>query len=342
MKSIPLLFALLLFADLATAQSIEVLIIKRVDDVPLSKAIAEIEEIGAALWAFEVTVEPALRDKRVTLDLDHTMIGALKAIAEAAGAHLWKLGEGKYAVRAKPPPASKRPPRKELVNSLELGEDPGEGEEEEEEEEEPLPPLPEWQQKINKALEETPFSGSFKKTHVEKILKDMASQAKVPLHLDPDVLRTRTRKELTVDYEHPLEDPTVDEALTGFCGFHDVGPNLRWGVIFVTTLERMLALPDDVFIQPPTGLPPETEKALTETRVSEKLKRNSLKKAVANLAAVGGLEIDVDASAVKLCRKRRFTVEFKERRLVDALSILLIPEGLGLAWAEGRLVVRAR
>jgi hypothetical protein len=84
------------------------------------------------------------------------------------------------------------------------------------------------------------------------------------------------------------------------------------------------------------------EKALTDTRVSRKLKRNSLKKALATLAAAGELEIEVDEAAAKLCGRRRFTIEFKDRRLIDALSILLIPEGLGLRYADGRLVVVPR
>ena len=238
MKRAIVVASLLLIASVTSAQSVEVLIYQNITDQPLSEAVAEMVNIGSMISDLEVTVEPALREKRITVSLQHPIIGALQVIARAGGGHLWKLGEGKYAVRAKAPPPANVPPTSETRSSL-LG---GDGEDEDEaaaEDEEPAPPLPQWQQKIRKALEETPFSGSYVKTHLKKILLDMAAQANVPLHLDPEILRTRRRKELTVDYAHPLEgDPSVDEALTVFCGFHQISPVLRWGVVYVTSLER--------------------------------------------------------------------------------------------------------
>jgi hypothetical protein len=338
MKSAIVAAVLLLSTSVASAQSVNVFIVRHVEDLPLSQVVGEIAEIGSILSPLAVTVEPALAAKRITTDLKHPIIGALQAVARAAGGHLWKLGAGSYAVRAKAPPPSKLPPKSELVDPLFNG---GDADEEEPVEEEPAVPRPEWEQRIQKALDETPFAGNYRKTHLRKILLDMAGQAGVPLHIDPEILRTKTRKELTLDYEHPLEgSPSVDEVLTIFCGFQHTPPDFRWGVVFITTLKRALSLPENVFLDTSEELPADLKMALDETLVSCRLKNNSIKKAMENMSKEGKLEIQVDPEAVKLCRKLKFTIEFKERRLVDALSILLIPEGLGLALEQGCLVVK--
>ncbi len=340
MKRAIIVASLLLIASLTSAQDVEVLIYQNITDQPLSEAVSEMVKIGSMIRPLEVTVSPTLREKRITVSLEHPIIGALQVMARAAGGHLWKLGEGKYAVRTKAPPPANVPPASETRSSL-LG---GDGEDEDEAaDEEPAPPLPEWKQKIRKALEETPFTGSYERTHLRKILLDMAGQANVPLHLDPEIPRTWTRKKLMLDYAHPLEgDPCVDEVLTVFCGFQHIALDLRWGVVFVTNLERHISLPKTVFLDDLEELPEDLSQALDGNLVSCRLKNNSLKKAMETMAKEGKLALEVDAAAAKLYRKLRFTIEFRERRLVDALSILLIPEGLGLSVVEGRLIVKVR
>ena len=68
------------------------------------------------------------------------------------GGDTWKLDEGRYAVRAKAPPPSAVPPEKETTQALEEG---------------PTTAIhldPKWVQEIQKALDETTYEGTFKRT----------------------------------------------------------------------------------------------------------------------------------------------------------------------------------
>lgn len=322
----PRLLACLLLLALAgpsptVAQEPDVVwIIRYVEDLTLEQAVSE----TAALGGLEVEVEPALRKRKITLHLDAPVVGAIESLARAARAHLWKLGPKKYAVRSAPPPASNVPPREEIVGPEDDGEP---------------PPRPEWEVKIQKALEETPYRGVFKKTPLPEFLAALSKQAGVPIHLDPHVLRTRKKKDLLVDFEDVLGDSSVDGALTIFCGFNDLGHHVRWGVVFVTSGDRFFGLPDDVFLTDPDE---GTVGKLKDHRVTLKLRRATLEAAVKVLVKGSDAEVVVSPAAVKHVKRLRFTVEFRNRRLDDALSILLVPDGLALEVVEGKLTVVVR
>ena len=322
-----LLTCLLLLVLVSTAlaeDEVLVWIVRHVVDMPLDEAVAE----TAAHMGLKVEVDRALARKKVTVQLNDPVVGALHKLAAAAGGHLWKLDDGRYAVRTKEPPASSRPPREELEGPPESDEAP--------------PPQPAWAKAIWKALEETPYEGKFQRTPLPDFLAALARQAGVPFHLDPAVTRGRSKRDLQIDFEDPLGDLSVEEALLLFCGTQDLWHTVRWGVLYVTTGGRWLSLPTNVFVDEAEGLPEATADVLAKHRVTCTLKRASLAKAVAKLAKGSGLEIAIDPAATKHVRRRTFTDVFEDRALGDALALLLAPAGLGLRTRDDTLEVIRR
>ena len=324
------LLCLLLLVPYAVARAededqVEVWIVRHVEALPLAQVVEE----TAAHAGLHVEVEPALGRKKVTVVLDDPVVGAIQRLATAAGGHLWKLGAGRYAVRRKPPPASSVPPRAELE-----GYEPNDDEK--------PPPEPAWERAIWKALDSTPFEGVFRKTPLPAFLAAVGKQAGVPVHLDPAVVRGRSKQDLLVDFEDPLGDSSVRDALLMFCGTRDLTHTTRWGVLYFSTPARLRTMPDDVLVGGVGELPEATRAALASQRVTAELKKASLAKAVQLLTRDADVRIVVDPVVVKHCGRRRFTMAFQQRRLGDALALLLVPAGLALREQGGALHVIVR
>jgi len=317
---------LFFFGTLAFAEDdVELWIVCNIRDMTVEKAIGIIADVGDV----QVTVEKGIAKRKVTLEVDHRLVGALQAIAEEAGAYLWKLDEGRYAVRAKAPPPSSVPPEKETSQVRDDG---------------PTTAIqldPKWVQEIQRALDETTYEGTFKDTPLPDFLAALARLTGVPFDLDPEVLRTRSKKELEVDFEDYLGGSSVWESLMLYCGTSDLAHCIRWGAVFVGTFDRTSGLPEDVFASGREDLPEPILRALGRP-VSCRLKKLSLSKAIALLAKKGGLAIEIDPVALKHTRRHRISVRFEDRKLEDALSFVLIPSGLALRVVEGELRVGLR
>lgn len=326
---LPLLLTLLLCASPVEAEEGElpgadiVYVFRHVEAMRLAEIVAEIAD-----WrGLTVTVEPALAKKKVTLDLQYTDVGCLDVLARAAGGHLWKTGEEAYAIRTKPPPPEAVPPEEEI--------DPPESDEE-------PPPQPAWAQAIWKALDDTPYEGVYRRTPFPEILAAMAKQAGVPFFFDPAVTRGKTEKEQRIDFQDYLGGSSMHDAMLLILGTERLSWSTRWGALFITTYERELAMPDDVLVRGSDPVADALTAKLDGHRVTCRLKRASLAKGIQLITARSGVEVVLDKSLAAWARKRRFRITFADQSLRHALSLLLVPAGLGLRVDGERLVVVAR
>jgi hypothetical protein len=308
------------------APGIDLHVVTRLRDETVARAIEPMVKAAE----LDVAIDERVRNRRVTLDIDAPIVVALDRIAKAAGAHLWKIADGKYALRLKPPPASAVVPPEELVI-------------EESDEADTAPePDPPWMERIAKALEIKADLGKPRRIPLADALADLARQAGVPLHIDPDVLKSKTLKGVEIEYWDPLGDSSVGDLLLLFCSAHDLGYLIRWGVVFVTSHARFFKLPEELFVSGSEKLPEGTAKTFATHLVTCSRRKTPLTSLVAALAADAGLEIAFSKKARKACRKLKPSVTFTGRKLEHALAILLVPAGLGLKYAEGGLEVVRR
>jgi hypothetical protein len=250
---------------------------------------------------------------------------ALEAIAKAAGAYVHKIDAKRYEIRSQPPTGDSGAPAPAA---------------------EP-PPLPEWAKAMKARLAGATMPGAFAGTPLETALAAIARAAGVPIVLDPEVRKLRSEQDLTVDVHvtRDLEDPfgkPAEETAQGMLDLVLLRPRLtgdyRWRCVYVSTAERLAALPVAVAAAKDGG--EDVKRILAEKAVTVKLAKASLKKAVQTLKEKGGLPIRLDPAAEKAVAGRTFDADLADVPLGEALGAIFLPRGFDVAAEEAGLVVR--
>ncbi|MHC4472591.1 MAG: hypothetical protein ACYTDY_00510 [Planctomycetota bacterium] len=314
-------WGLLLVVSLAAgarAQDIEQYIFAHFEDKRLEDVAKEI----AAICGVKVRVDAELRDRKITVDLEDSPEDALRKIARAGKAHLWKLEDGSYRIRAKAEPKS---------TGKKTGKKPA-----------PKRPLPAWKKKILARLEKAHVDVEFQGTPLREALAALSRAARVHVSLDPEVERTRKAEDLEVNVLHVPSRSTVAEALRSVAGSVKLHHDLRWGGVFVSTSERLEALGLECVPAVKEGAP-EWEKEIRkklEKPVSVSQKMGSVSRAIDSIARLGGVKIRYDAKVLR--GLPRVTIDVKAIPLKDALALILVPRELGIAFEKKALKVGKR
>ena len=152
----------MLSSSLLAEDDPEIYIIMGIDHEPLAKVANKLALLGSV----EVKVEPGLREKKITLELDVPLVEALEKVAAAAGAHLVRTGPKAFAIRSEPA---------------------AEGEAEEGER------VPKWVRPLMKKLDATEVTFTWQGKPLGEILTWLSKESGVRIRLDPRLQSRRGR-----------------------------------------------------------------------------------------------------------------------------------------------------
>ena len=304
-----LLILFLLVSPAVRGQDVEILIFSNHEDEAVEK-IVEVLRMGGLV---KIEVDEELRDKKITVSFEHPVAEAIALVAKKAGGHLWKLNDGSFRISTKPQPG------------------PGESTE-------TAPakkPDPAWVKEVKKRLGEVEVLTEFQGTPLPKILDDWARKAKVAIHLDPQIAATWKKEQFAVSVFGLKEEITLSLALTTVVGSVKLQRDFRWGGVFISTRERLKALPVDILPE----VAPELLKTLRETKVDLKLKKATVAKAIDRVAKLAKVKISRDPKGLR--KLPRVTIDVKDTSLEHLLALVLVPRGLRLVVGEENLEIAA-
>jgi hypothetical protein len=308
------LFLALLSVDLLGQDEPEIILIQHIEDKPLAEVVNQLALVGG----LKVEVEPALREKKITLDLDDSLEAALEKVAKAAGGHLIRKGPKAFAIRSQP-----------AVEG----------------ETEAPPKVPEWVRPLAKKLEETEVTFTWAGEPLPKILAWLSKESGVRIHLDPRVLKEKSKEDLAVhiaQYDASLSPLPTTASADRALGMALAYPTLclartwRFGGVWVSTREHIEALP------PAPAAPegdPELKAKIEAARVTVKISKATLQKALEKVGKQAGVKIVLDRKLRSVFKKDRVDLDVADQALLEVLDLILGPRGLVLEAGETGLVV---
>jgi hypothetical protein len=270
----------------------------------------------ALLGSVEVKVEPGLREKKITLELDVPLVEALEKVAAAAGAHLVRTGPKAFAIRSEPA---------------------AEGEAEEGER------VPEWVRPLMKKLDETEVTFTWQGKPLGEILTWLSKESGVRIRLDPRVKSKRGEPIHIAEYDESLKPKPITASAARALDMALSYPTLnlarawRFGGIWVSSLEHIQALPPE---KAPPAADSKLARKINAARVTVKFTNTTLQKALEKVARKAKVKITLDRELRKALSKDRLDLDVRDEPLLEVLERILAPRGLVAELGEKGLAVR--
>lgn len=205
------------------------------------------------------------------------------------------------------------------------------------------PEKPTIEARIRKTLAEAKLNVNFQGTHLTEALDFYANMTGVTMVLDPHVLATREAG--TLEMNLAVQAIAADKLLALTSQLLDLTWDVRWGLVLVSTKERLAALP--TFALPPT---PAGERPLGETHLRRRLGEETigfafaetpLPTAILFLEKLWRLPIRWDAGVRETAEKMPVTLRLSNTPAGGALAVLLYPRGLEFEVTAEAIVIRS-
>jgi hypothetical protein len=169
----------------------------------------------------------------------------------------------------------------------------------------------------------------FEDAPVEKAIAALSARSKTPIHLDPGLrgILGPEKDRVTLD----ARKVPASAGLRLVVAVKDLDADLRWGVVFVSTKERLAALPKEALPPEGGGVVEDWETALRKklatSATSFSFEAATVAEALDFLSDVKAVNVVTDPKAVRAAAAERVSLAVKDLSLGDALALLLYPRG---------------
>ena len=185
-------------------------------------------------------------------------------------------------------------------------------------------------------------SFNFENTPVEEVLGLLSELGSVAIQLDPQVTASRKPDELLVNLR--ADRLRLNDCLALVTITKGLASDVRWGGIFVSTPERLKALPKVVLSEAKADAP-EWEKNLRASLaapIAFSFGAASVDSALSFIATVKNLNIVTDPKAAPQAEEATLTMSVSSVTVADALAAILLPRGLTFELKNEVVLVKLR
>jgi type II secretory pathway component GspD/PulD (secretin) len=195
---------------------------------------------------------------------------------------------------------------------------------------------------IREALAKANVAIALQQSSLTDVLGFLASMSGVSMVVDPQVLRTRNpgTLELTLN----VQGISVENALSICSQMLGLKWDVRWGIVFVSTEERLAALPTYALPPTPTGERPVGERKLqmrlATEEVSFEFDEAPLPTVLDFVCKVRDLPVVLDEKAKTAAAELKVSAKVQGLTVDRTLAMLLYPRGFEFEVTKDAVVVK--